>query len=108
MMLAVSDTIKKMLNDKGITQSELCNRLGIKANNLSNKLARGSFSALELVEIADVLDMDIAFCNKGNSNDRYIIEYDESEKFKAKRKETEEQKRKLIEKALETKSKTQK
>ncbi len=52
--------------------------------------------------------MDIAFCNKGNSNDRYIIEYDESEKFKAKRKETEEQKRKLIEKALETKSKTQK
>ncbi len=39
-MLAVSDTIKKMLNDKGITQSELCNRLGIKANNLSNKLAR--------------------------------------------------------------------
>lgn len=100
-MLAVSDTIKLVLERKGITQAELCNRLGTKPNNLSNKLSRGSFSALDLVEIAEVLGMELAFVE---SEEKYIIEYPEEEKFKAKRKETEEQKKKLIEKAKATKA----
>lgn len=101
-MLAVTDTIKTILSDKNITQAELSTRLGTKPNNLSNKLNRGSFSALDLVEIAEVLDMELAFVD---SKEKYVIEYPEEEKFKSKRNETEEQKKRLIEKALETKQK---
>lgn len=101
-MLAVTDTIKTILSDKNITQAELSTRLGTKPNNLSNKLSRGSFSALDLVEIAEVLDMELAFVD---SKEKYVIEYLEEEKFKSKRNETEEQKKRLIEKALETKQK---
>lgn len=101
-MLAVTDTIKTILSDKNITQAELSDRLGTKPNNLSNKLNRGSFSALDLVEIAEVLNMELAFVD---TEKKYVVEYPEEEKFKSKRNETEEQKKRLIEKAMETKQK---
>ena len=61
-------TIKKMFqaikNDKGVTQLEMANVLGISKQNFSNKVQRNTFSPEELAKIAELLDMELAFIDK--------------------------------------------
>ena len=65
---------------------------------------RDKFSALELVEIADALDMNLM--GKGNDNGKeYIIDYPDDLKGKSKRNMTEEKKRAAQEKSMQTKTK---
>lgn len=70
-MLAVADTIKELLKVKKISQTELSEQLGMTKQNLSNKLNRNTFSPDELVKIAHILDMELAFVD---GEEKYVIE----------------------------------
>ena len=51
--MSVSDKIKAAINLSGKSKTELANYLGMSIQSLSNKLSRGSFSAEDLIKIAD-------------------------------------------------------
>lgn len=75
-MLAIKETFKAISKDKNVTQLEMANAIGISKQNFSNKVQRNTFSPDELVKIADMLDMEIAFVDKSASIDngnKYII-----------------------------------
>lgn len=57
----VSDKIKALLNMKGKKYKELAQLFGISEQAMRNKFARGSFSADELIQIADFLDCQLAY-----------------------------------------------
>lgn len=57
----VSDKIKALLSMKGKKYNELAGLFGISPQAMRNKFARGSFSADELIMIADFLDCQLSF-----------------------------------------------
>lgn len=57
----VSDKIKALLSMKGKKYKELAKLFGISEQAMRNKFARGSFSADELIRIADFLNCQLAF-----------------------------------------------
>ncbi len=57
----VSDKIKALLSIKGKKYKELAKLFGISEQAMRNKFARGSFSAEELIRIADFLNCQLAF-----------------------------------------------
>ena len=65
MKLKVKEQVKVLLSQEGIKQKDLADILSKKtghyysANNLSQKLGRGSLTYNEFVEIAEILDYDI-------------------------------------------------
>lgn len=59
--MGVSDKIKALLKMKGRKMNELADYLGIGRQSLSNKFSRGSFSAEDLIKIADFLGCALAF-----------------------------------------------
>ena len=68
---------------------ELAERVHVTKQNFSNKMNRDNFSTLELVEIADALDMQLLlkdkFEDESGKRKEYIIDYPEEEKGKPKR-----------------------
>lgn len=101
--MSATDTIKEILKTKNISHIELAERLNTTKQNVSNKFKRDSFSALDLVEIADVLNLELVYLDKEDKC-TYKIDYNPEQKFKSKRNESEEDKKTLIEKAMKTKS----
>lgn len=91
-MLSVSNTITEILKDKNLKNYELAEKVHITKQNLSNKMRRDNFSALELVEIAKATNMKLCFVDGDNESKKYYIEYSEDELFKPKRKESEKKK----------------
>ena len=69
--VAIKETFKAISKDKNVTQLEMANAIGISKQNFSNKVQRNTFSPDELVKIADMLDMEIAFVDKVGR--KYII-----------------------------------
>lgn len=57
----ISQKIKGLLEISGKSQKELSEYMGISFQALRNKLARGSFSASDLIKIASFTDSDLAF-----------------------------------------------
>ena len=57
----VSNKIKALLNMKGKKYKELAQLFGISEQAMRNKFARGSFSADELIQIADFVNCQLAF-----------------------------------------------
>ena len=82
--MSIKEIIKNVLSDKHITQVELAEKLKITKQNLSNKMNRDNFSTIELVEIADALDMKLLLKNESNQKE-YVIDYPEEAKGKPKR-----------------------
>ena len=62
--MSATTVIKDILKIKGKTQSELADDTNVTRQNLSNKMNRDKFSAIELVEIADALDMNLILKDK--------------------------------------------
>lgn len=82
----MESVIAKMIKKQGKTKTDVSNALGISQTNFYGKLARNNFSQIELVEIADVLGMKLAFIPKDYvSPVCEVIDYDEDMKFKPKR-----------------------
>lgn len=76
-MLALKDTFKAITKNKKVTQLEMAEALGISKQNFSNKVQRNTFSPDELVKIADMLGMEIAFIDKNaevQNGEKYIIQ----------------------------------
>lgn len=86
-IVTAAEVIKQILKDKDISQVLLAEKAKTTRQNLSNKLNRDNFSVLELVEIADTLEMQLIFKNKEDGKE-YIIDYPEDVKFHPKRKVT--------------------
>ena len=82
--MSATETIKNILKDKNISQVELAEKTKVTRQNLSNKLNRDNFSTLELVEIADALEMSLILKNKSDDKE-YIIDYPAESKGKPKR-----------------------
>ena len=57
----VSDKIKGLLSMKGKKYKELAQLFGISEQAMRNKFARGSFSADELIMVADFVGCQLAF-----------------------------------------------
>ena len=75
-MLALKETFKAVPKYKKTTQLEMAQALGISKQNFSNKVQRNTFSPDELVRIADMLDMEIAFIDKDaiiDNGEKFII-----------------------------------
>lgn len=75
-MLAIKETFKAMSTDKKVTQFEMANTLGISKQNFSNKVQRNTFSPDELVKIADMLNMELAFIDKDaeiKNGNKYVV-----------------------------------
>ncbi len=75
-MLALKETFKKISTDKKVTQLDMANTLGISKQNFSNKVQRNTFSPDELVKIAGMLGMEIAFIDKEaiiENGNKYVI-----------------------------------
>lgn len=70
-MLAVAETIKDLLKLKKVSQVELAEKLGTSKQNINNKFKRNTFSPEELVKIAEILGMQLAFVD---GKEKYIIE----------------------------------
>ncbi len=60
--------IKELCKEKGITQAQLADRLGIQAVSFSQAIARNKFSIDRLADIADALDVEIPDLFKRNSD----------------------------------------
>lgn len=82
--MSATEVIKGILKDKGIPQVDLADKINVTKQNLSNKMNRDNFSTLELVEIADALEMQLILKNKSDDKE-YIIDYPAEDKGKPKR-----------------------
>ena len=82
--MSVTEVIKNIIKDKNISQVELAEKINITKQNLSNKMSRDNFSSLELVEIADALNMNLVLKDLSN-NKEYQIDYPAENKGKPKR-----------------------
>ena len=101
------DNLKKVRKEKGLSQEALAEKINVTRQNLSNKMSRDKFSSLELVEIADALEMNLILKDKADGTE-YIIDYPEDEKGKSKRNMTEEEKKAAQKKSEETKARNAK
>ena len=68
--MAIRDKVKALLMLKSRRHEELAEYLGISKQALSNKYHRGSFSAEDLIKIADFLGCSVGFM----LNDKQFIE----------------------------------
>lgn len=59
--MAVTEKIRALLSVRGKKNVELAEYLGISPQSLQNKLNRGSFSAEDLIKIADLAGVALAF-----------------------------------------------
>lgn len=82
--MSVTETLKNILKDKKVSQAELAEKIKITRQNLSNKMNRDNFSTIELVEIADALEMSLILKSKDNQTE-YLIDYPMECKGKPKR-----------------------
>ena len=82
--MSATEVIKGILKDKNLTQVQLAEKTNVTKQNLSNKMNRDNFSTLELVEIADALDMQLLLKNMSDGKE-YIIDYPSDQKGKPKR-----------------------
>ena len=64
--MAVADKVKAMLKIKGKDTAELAEYLKISKQALSNKYYRDSFSAEDLIKIADFLNCNLAFIDNAD------------------------------------------
>lgn len=62
--MSATTVIKDILEVKGKSQKELAKEINVTRQNLCNKMTRDKFSSLELVEIADALEMNLILRDK--------------------------------------------
>lgn len=75
-MLAIKETFKAISKDKKVTQLEMAKTIGISKQNFSNKVQRNTFSPDELVSIAEMLGMELAFIDKDaiiENGNKYVV-----------------------------------
>lgn len=59
--MSVTEKLKALMSLKGKKSVELAEYLGISSQSMRNKFSRGSFSAEDLIKIANFLDCSLEF-----------------------------------------------
>jgi transcriptional regulator with XRE-family HTH domain len=59
--MSLSNKIKGLMTSKGKKSYELAEYFGISAPAMRNKMSRNSFSAEDLIKVADFLEFELAF-----------------------------------------------
>lgn len=59
--MSITDKVRAAINLSGKSKTELAEYLNISNQSLSNKLSRGSFSAEDLIKIADFTGSTLLF-----------------------------------------------
>lgn len=77
----VSDKIKGLLSMKGKKYKELAELFGISEQAMRNKFVRGSFSADELIMIADFTNCQLAF--EMDDNQKVLLTKEDLRKYSA-------------------------
>ena len=75
-MLALKDTFKNIKDSRKVTNQEMADALGISKKNFTNKIQMNTFSPDELVNIAELLYIEIAFIFKKatvNDVEKFVI-----------------------------------
>jgi transcriptional regulator with XRE-family HTH domain len=62
----ITDKIKLIMKNKGVTNIQLANHLNMSPQSLSNKFYRDSFSVQDLIEILDFLECKLVIVPKPN------------------------------------------
>ena len=70
--MSMGDKIKILMHERGVTQTELGNRIGISQSNLANKFKRDNFTERDLNCIANALNATFIGVFKLNDQDRSI------------------------------------
>ena len=69
--MGASKAIKQLMQEKNVSVSQLASALGIRAQSMSNKLYRDSFSFDEVVRIADILESDVKLVVRDTGKEFY-------------------------------------
>lgn len=69
--MAGAKIIKQLLAERDINVNELAEILGIKAQSMSNKLYRDSFSFEEMCAICDILNADLKAITRDSKKEFY-------------------------------------
>ena len=72
--MSITDKVKAAMTIKGKKNSELAEYLGITNQSLSNKFNRGSFSAEDLIKIADFTGSKLNFEFDDNNKISFSVE----------------------------------
>ncbi len=70
--MTATEAIKALLKDRGLSQAEVAEALGITRQNLSNKFSRNNFTAKDLCAIGKILGFSLTF----KADKEYTIEYE--------------------------------
>lgn len=73
-IMSAATVIKERLAELNMTQTELATAIGTTRQNFANKMARDNFSAKELFNIGNVLNLKLAF--KDDNGKEFIINYE--------------------------------
>ena len=65
-MMAVTEKIRALLSLSNKKNIQLAAYLGISPQSMQNKLSRGSFSAEDLIKIAEFTGSELAFSTQNN------------------------------------------
>lgn len=84
--MSAKTVIKDILEIKKMSQVELAEKINVTRQNLSNKMNRDKFSAVELVEIADALGMKLVL--KDKDIEKNILDFEEILKQSGKNDDT--------------------
>ena len=84
--MSATTVIKHILEKKNMSQVELAEEINVTRQNLSNKMKRDKFSAVELVEIADALGMKVVL--KDKDIEKNILDFKEILKQSGKNNDT--------------------
>jgi transcriptional regulator with XRE-family HTH domain len=69
--MGAAKAIKQLMQEKGVSVSQLAAALDIQSQSMSNKLYRDSFSFDEVVRIADILDSDVKLVVRDSGKEFY-------------------------------------
>ncbi len=65
--------IKLMLSRARVSRTSIAESMGISLSNLNDKFTYGTFTASDLIQIADMCGYNLAFISKENPNDNAPI-----------------------------------
>lgn len=69
--MGAAKAIKQLMQEKGVSVSQLAAALGIQSQSMSNKLYRDSFSFDEVARIADILGSDVKLVVRDTGKEFY-------------------------------------
>lgn len=75
----VSDKIRQVMKEKGVKVNELAKYMGVKPQSVTNKFARDSWSAQDLISVFDFLGCQL--CVEYKPDTKLVFSMDDAKKI---------------------------